>query len=135
MAATLRDLAAACGADRRAAVARELTKLHEQIVRGTLDELIAAVADGTIPARGEVAIVIGMRGQVGRGQASGAANAGGASADHPATDDPTAAARADVERLVADGVARGDAARRVAAATGIPRRQLYGGGPEAPTTD
>ena len=36
------------------------------------------------------------------------------------------------KRLVADGVARGDAARRVAAATGIPRRQLYGG--PAPTT-
>jgi hypothetical protein len=31
-----------------------------------------------------------------------------------------------VERLVAGGAARGDAARRVAAATGIPRRRLYG---------
>ena len=35
-------------------------------------------------------------------------------------------ARAEVERLVADGTARGEAARRVAAASGIPRRQLYG---------
>ena len=34
-------------------------------------------------------------------------------------------ARAEVERLVATGYRRGDAARRVAAATGIPRRQLY----------
>ena len=31
------------------------------------------------------------------------------------------------ERLVAEGVARGDAARRVAAETGLPRRRLYGG--------
>ena len=39
--------------DRPAAVCRELTKLHEPIVRGTLGELAAAVADGRIPARGE----------------------------------------------------------------------------------
>jgi hypothetical protein len=37
-------------------------------------------------------------------------------------------ARAEVERLVTDGVGRSDAARRVSAATGIPRRQLYGRG-------
>ena len=37
-----------------------------------------------------------------------------------------AAAQAEVEALVAAGVARGDAARQVAAATGLPRRRLYG---------
>ena len=41
-----------------------------------------------------------------------------------------ARARADVERLVADGAARGEAARRVAAATGIARRRLYGAAPD-----
>ena len=46
-------------------------------------------------------------------------------ADRGPTVDAVAAARAEVAALVADGVARGDAARRVAAATGIPRRQLY----------
>ena len=42
-----------------------------------------------------------------------------------AEDARLAAALAEVERLVAGGAARGDAARRVAAASGIPRRRLY----------
>ena len=49
--------------------------------------------------------------------------------EHPfpaAADDALAAARAEVERLIADGMPRGEAAKRVAAATGIPRRALYG---------
>ena len=107
--ATLRDLAAACGDERPAAVARELTKLHERIERSTLGGLATALADGRIPARGEFVIVVGM------GQASERA----AGAD-------LVAARAAVERLVAEGIARGEAARRVAADTGLPRRQLYG---------
>ena len=117
LAATLRDLATACGAERRAAVARELTKLHEQVVRGSLAELATAVADGTIPARGEVVIVVGMA----------AAAAGQGHGGQGASEHALAAARAEVDRLVAGGSSRGDAARSVAAATGIPRRQLYGG--------
>jgi len=111
VAATLRDLAAACGMERHGAVARELTKVHEQIERGSLGDLAAAVADGRIPPRGEFAIVVGM----GEGSSRSAAGAG-----------DLVAARATVERLVAEGVARGEAARRVAADTRIPRRQLYG---------
>jgi 16S rRNA (cytidine1402-2'-O)-methyltransferase len=38
---TLADLAAALGGDRRTAIARELTKLHEEVWRGTLDEAVA----------------------------------------------------------------------------------------------
>jgi 16S rRNA (cytidine1402-2'-O)-methyltransferase len=115
VAATLRDLAGACGADRPGAVCRELTKLHEQIVRGSLAELGAAVADGTIPARGEVVIVVGW------------GTAGAAMDDAAATvESARAVARAKVESLVAEGVARGEAARRVSAETGIPRRALYG---------
>jgi 16S rRNA (cytidine1402-2'-O)-methyltransferase len=53
-AATLRDLAARLG-DRRAVVARELTKLHEELARGTLSGL-AARFDGEV--RGEVTIVV-----------------------------------------------------------------------------
>ena len=54
--ATLRDLATACGGERRAAVARELTKLHEEVRRGSLAELADGAA--TVPVRGEVVIVV-----------------------------------------------------------------------------
>jgi 16S rRNA (cytidine1402-2'-O)-methyltransferase len=116
LAATLRDLADACGDDRPGAVCRELTKLHEQVVRGPLGTLAAQVADGTIPARGELVLVVGW----GSGERARTAAAA-------AADDALVAARAEVERLTAGGVPRGEAARRVAAATGIPRRSLYGG--------
>ena len=55
-AGTLGDLAAACGGDRRAALCRELTKRHEEIRRGTLAELCAAIDDR--PVRGEVTLVV-----------------------------------------------------------------------------
>lgn len=111
VAGTLRDLAAACGEGRPAAIARELTKVHEQVVRGTLGELPAAVADGTIPVRGEFVLVIGM----GEGRQEGRGDADAAEAE----------ALAAVERLVGEGMARGAAARRIAAETGVPRRRLY----------
>jgi len=41
VARTLADLAAVCGPDRAVVVARELTKLHEEVLRGTLGELAA----------------------------------------------------------------------------------------------
>jgi len=56
LAATLADLAERCGAERRATVARELTKLHETFVRGTLGELAAYYEDGAV--RGEVVVVV-----------------------------------------------------------------------------
>jgi 16S rRNA (cytidine1402-2'-O)-methyltransferase len=58
IAASLEDLAAAFGAERRAVVARELTKMHETIYRGTLAELSAlAQADANF-RRGEITLVI-----------------------------------------------------------------------------
>lgn len=113
VAGTLRDLAAACGPERPAAVCRELTKIHESIVRGTLAAVVTATESGSIPARGEFVLVI-----AGRPIASVEDDQ-----DEVAALD---AARTEVERLVAAGVARGDAARRVAATTGLPRRRLYG---------
>jgi 16S rRNA (cytidine1402-2'-O)-methyltransferase len=113
VAATLADLAAACGAERPAAVCRELTKLHESIVRGSLGELAEWVRSGDIPERGEFVLVVGAW----------------SDAAAPATaDDALTRARARVEELARDGVARGEAARRVAAETGLPRRRLYGAG-------
>jgi 16S rRNA (cytidine1402-2'-O)-methyltransferase len=117
VAGTLRDLAVACGPDRPAAVCRELTKLHEEIVRGSLGELAELARDGELTLRGEFAIVVGDRRGI----------AGDASLDSPddAAAEGIAAALAEVEQLVADGTPRGEAAKRVAAATGIPRRRLY----------
>ena len=58
IAATLGDLAAELGGDRRAVVARELTKAHETIYRGTLAELAQrAVAEDNFQ-RGEITIVV-----------------------------------------------------------------------------
>jgi len=122
-AATLHDLVAACGAERPAAVCRELTKIHEEIVRGTLGELAEAATSGAIVPRGEVAIVVGEWRRAQRPAGSNALPASGSLGDEAG---PLARARAEVEQLVAGGVARGDAARRVAVTSGLPRRRLYG---------
>jgi 16S rRNA (cytidine1402-2'-O)-methyltransferase len=113
VARTLRDLADACGPDRPGAVCRELTKIHESIVRAPLGELARMAADGEIPARGEFVLVVGPR---------------AASAARRATEPSESAlrdARAAVEGLVASGMARSAAARHVATQTGMPRRRLY----------
>jgi 16S rRNA (cytidine1402-2'-O)-methyltransferase len=97
----LADLATAFGSERRAAVCRELTKLHEEVARGTLAELAERFADGT---RGELVIVV-----------AGA---------EPATvsfDDALAQVRA----LTASGVRLKEATTEVAEATGLSRRELY----------
>jgi 16S rRNA (cytidine1402-2'-O)-methyltransferase len=109
LAVTLRDLVTVCGRERPGAVCRELTKLHEEIVHGSLGELADLAAAGGFDPRGELVIVLGER----RGQSPG-----------PSQPD-MGSAKADVDRLVASGIARGEAARRVSAATGIPRRELY----------
>jgi 16S rRNA (cytidine1402-2'-O)-methyltransferase len=115
VAATLADLAGSCGADRPAAVCRELTKLHETIMRGTLGQLAELASIGTIPARGEFALVVGA--WVGSAPRPATAAAG--------EGDALLAALAEVDRLMADGMGRSEAARRVAAATGLSRRRLY----------
>ena len=126
--ATLIDLAAACGAERPGAVCRELTKLHEAVVRGGLGELAALAGDGTIPARGEFVLVVGW---VGGGADPRGERAGHAGTSAVGPEEGTAreavldAARAAVQRLVDGGVPRGEAARRVSAETGVPRRALY----------
>ena len=53
--AALADLATALGDDRRAVVCRELTKMYEEVARGTAAELAAKFADG---ARGEICLVV-----------------------------------------------------------------------------
>lgn len=102
LAATLADLAAGLGADRPAAVARELTKLFEEVARGSLGALARRYAQA--PPRGEVALVIGP--------------APAAAAADEAVDRALAAA-------FAQGLGVREAAAAVAAATGRPRREVY----------
>ncbi len=111
--ATLADLAAAAGAERRAAVCRELTKLHEEVVRGPLGDLAARAAAGELTLRGEFAMVVEA--------VSAAESAARARADAPTMD----GGRGEVARLVASGMKRSDAVRQVATATGLDRRELY----------
>jgi 16S rRNA (cytidine1402-2'-O)-methyltransferase len=56
--ATLRDLAEQLGGERQAVVARELTKAHETIYRGTLQELAARAGTDENLARGELTLVV-----------------------------------------------------------------------------
>jgi 16S rRNA (cytidine1402-2'-O)-methyltransferase len=111
--ATLADLAAAAGGDRRATVCRELTKLHEEVVRGPLGELAASAGHGGITLRGEFAIVV---------EALGPAQAKVAR-EGPAV--PVSEAQARVRALVESGTRKADAVREVAAQTGVDRRELY----------
>lgn len=101
LAACLCDAAELLGGERRAAVCRELTKVHEEVVRGTLDELAAWAGEGVL---GEVTVVL-----------AGAT---------PRADLP--ALVAEVENLVAAGVRVKDACSEVAAAhPDVRTRQLY----------
>jgi 16S rRNA (cytidine1402-2'-O)-methyltransferase len=99
--ATLGDAADAFGAERRASLGRELTKLYEEHVRGTLGELAAIYAE-TAP-RGECTLVIG-----------------GSTAAPDEVD-----IEAELRALLAQGLGPKDAAARLVVRTGKPRRVLY----------
>jgi 16S rRNA (cytidine1402-2'-O)-methyltransferase len=101
LAACLRDAADELGGARRAVVCRELTKVHEEVVRGSLDELVAWAGDGVL---GEITVVL-----------AGAT---------PRAD--LGSLVAVVENLVAGGVRVKDACSEVAAGhPGVRTRQLY----------
>lgn len=101
--AALEAMAEAFGADRRAAVCRELTKTHEEVRRGALGTLAAWAAEGV---RGEVTVVVA-----------------GASAAEPTTDPETL--RALVASEEAAGVPRKQAIADVARRSGVPKRLVY----------
>jgi 16S rRNA (cytidine1402-2'-O)-methyltransferase len=103
-AAALSALAEAFGADRPAAVCRELTKTHEEVRRGPLGDLVAWAEAGV---RGEVTIVV-----------AGAAGGAALAAD-------TESLRAAVAALEETGEPRKDAIRAVAARAGVPKRRVY----------
>lgn len=100
--ATLRDLAAVCGADRAVVVARELTKIHEEIWHGTVADAAARFAE----TRGELVLVLD-----------------GAPAAPSDVDDATIVAA--LTEAIANGASTRTAADDVAADLGIPRNRVY----------
>ena len=107
--AELRDLIEHLGADRRAVLTRELTKLHEEVIRGSLGELAERAATGL---KGELALVV-----AGVGVAAHPAERG-----EPLTDEQLVER---VRTLVATGVAKKAAIAEVARAAGVPKREVY----------
>ena len=103
--ATLADLSAVFGAERRISLCRELTKLHEEVLRTTLGEAAAYYAEHA--PRGEFVLI-------GEGAAPLA---------------PEAVSEADaleaVRALIGQGLSRKDAVRLVSEQTGIPKNELY----------
>ncbi|MEH3034252.1 MAG: 16S rRNA (cytidine(1402)-2'-O)-methyltransferase [Aeromicrobium erythreum] len=104
--ATLEAMADAFGPERRAALCRELTKTHEEVVRGTLAELVAWVEAQEHGVRGEVTLVV--TGHV------------AAPVDLDAD-----ALRELVRAAEAEGLSRKDAVARVVERTGVRRRTVY----------
>jgi len=107
IAATLQATASILG-DRPAAIARELTKLHEEVRTGTLTELAAHYHGRRV--RGEVVLLV-----------TGAPAAGSAEEE----DARPAAAASLARQLLGDGHSPREATRRVAAQLGLPRKAAY----------
>jgi 16S rRNA (cytidine1402-2'-O)-methyltransferase len=104
VAGTLRDLLATCG-DRRAAVARELTKMHQEVLRGKLSELSLALDSRQL--KGEVVLV--LEGRI------------APPPDGDSVDEAFRIARG----LIAEGAKKRPAAREAAARTGVPAAEIY----------
>ncbi|MEX0907811.1 MAG: 16S rRNA (cytidine(1402)-2'-O)-methyltransferase [Gemmatimonadota bacterium] len=100
--ALLRDLVDLCGADRQVVVARELTKLHESIVRGSAAEVSASYDEAVV--RGEVVVMVA-----------------GAAAEAAGVDEVAALAR----ELLAAGETTRSAAREIAQRLQVPRNEAY----------
>jgi 16S rRNA (cytidine1402-2'-O)-methyltransferase len=109
--ATLMDAIEILG-DRTAFLGREMTKIHEEFLRGTLREIVEAL--GPRAVKGEVAFLVS-----GADAAGAPPNAGSGGA---APEESIAAA---VRRLVAGGLDRKEAMRRVARERGVSRRDVY----------
>lgn len=103
--ATLQDLSAAFGAERKISLCRELTKLHEEVRRTTLGEAAAYYAEN--PPRGEFVLVV-------------------AGAEEPAEEGCTfEGALALVRARMDEGLSTKDAVKQVAKLTGFAKNQLY----------
>jgi 16S rRNA (cytidine1402-2'-O)-methyltransferase len=103
--ALLEDLLHLAGADRRVVVARELTKVHEEIRSGTLAELVDYFT--VTPPRGELTIVL-----EGTGNPIAEPDRTGEAVDQATT-------------LLAQGLPRREVARRLTESLGLPRNEAY----------
>ena len=104
LARTMADLAEACGTERKVCLAREMTKLHEEIWRGTLGEAVSHTEN--VEPRGEYAIVI-----------------------EPAPSQNVEVTDEDISRELSQrmgsGLSKRDAIDEVTAALGVPRNRVY----------
>ena len=103
--ATLTDLAEAFGGDRPISLCRELTKLHEEVVRTTLDQAVAHYTEN--PPKGEFVLIV----------------AGAPAQQEESPSETDAAAR--VSQLIAEGVSRKDAVKQAAKELGMPKNAVY----------
>jgi 16S rRNA (cytidine1402-2'-O)-methyltransferase len=101
---TLQDLADGLGKDRRIVLARELTKMHEEFWRGTIEEAIAHYT--RLEPKGEFTLVVA-----------------GTELTIPVLSED--ALKAELQQIMAQGVSRSQASRQLAQLTKLPRRQLY----------
>ena len=101
---TLTDLLDACGPDRTIVLARELTKLHEDVWRGTLADAVTHA--NTVEPRGEYALVLA-----------------------PFVSDTVEVSDADIitelQQRISRGLSKRDAIDEVTAALGVPRKRVY----------
>ena len=103
--ATLEDMAAVFGADRSISLCRELTKLHEEVVRTTLGEAITKYTE--TPPKGEFVLVV----------------AGATPAEEEKATPADAAAR--VAQLMEEGLSRKDAIKQTAKELDLPKNVVY----------
>lgn len=102
---TLKDMAEVFGGERRISLCRELTKLHEEVIRTTLEEAVARYTENA--PKGEFVLVI----------------AGAAPVEKTEVTLEEAARR--VQSLMEEGLSRKDAVRQIAQETGLPKNAIY----------
>ena len=102
---TLEDMAEAFGPDRGISLCRELTKLHEEVVRTTLGEAVAKYTEN--PPKGEFVLVV----------------AGAPAEEKEVASETDAAAR--VAQLMAEGLSRKDAVKQTAKELDLPKNVVY----------
>ena len=102
---TLEDLADAFGEDRPISLCRELTKLHEEVVRTTIGEAIEKYTEN--PPKGEFVLIV----------------AGAPEEEKEVASETDAAAR--VAQLMAEGLSRKDAVKQTAKELDLPKNVVY----------